>query len=261
MQRPLLVGFSAGAAIAVLLAGSSARAQAQSVMSIQFIRPLGACCYDACWTCCACPWMGDPHCCSPIPGLDLAQYAGVPPYVAQNWNVVMGNGGVLSNVMDGDGNSTTASLLWEAPTFSDAYADELGFVDDANKQLMSGYLDQNTSTPSPTFIQITGIPDSLAAKYDVVIYTLTMVPNANGRYSVNTANGDEQLLYVVAGGNGASDYSMFNQATGNDSAYGPSDFGNYVVFPGLSGKTVTITATNETDGKAPVNGVQIATAQ
>jgi hypothetical protein len=191
--------------------------------------------------------------------LDQGEFAGAPPYLVSNWNVALGSGGVLPNLMDANGNPTDASVLWEATRFTDSPDDQVMFTD-SNKELMSGYLDQpdDTSAQWPTFIQITNIPASISDNYDVVIYTLTTAPNAFGQYSVN--GGDPK--YVVAGGNDTYNGPDFVEAIGDDPTFvSMSDFGNYVVFQGLSGNTVTITATNASGGRAPVNGVQIARTQ
>jgi hypothetical protein len=122
---------------------------------------------------------------------------------------------------------------------------------------MSGYLDQDTNHPLTTYIQITDIPDDLAAGYDVVIYTLTTIPNFGGEYTVNGS----APVFVLAGGNGVYNGPNFHEVIGDDPDFGERDWGNYVVFRGLTGSTVTITATNEFGGKAPVNGIQIATSR
>jgi hypothetical protein len=180
--------------------------------------------------------------------------------LASYWNIAYGSGGVLHGVSDSFGNpNPETSVLWEANTFTDSSFDQIMFSDPDQRLLMSGYLDQSDpSIQSPTFIQITNIPSLLAGNYDVVIYTMTTVQNAFGQYSVNGS----PPKYVVAGGNGMPPYNTdFVEATGDDRSFGMSDWGNYIVFRGLSGNTVTITATNESGGKAPVNGVQIAAAQ
>jgi hypothetical protein len=52
------------------------------------------------------------------------------------------------------------------------------------------------------------------------------------------------------------------EAIGDDPRFGIRDWGNYVVFRGLSGSSVTITATNTFGDvpRAPINGVQIVNA-
>ena len=79
-----------------------------------------------------------------------------------------------------------------------------------------------------------------------------------GEYTVNNVG----PKYVVAGGDtGQFSGPDFVEATGDDPGYGPTDFGNYVVFRAQTGSVVTITATNLStlpgQDRAMLNAVQI----
>jgi hypothetical protein len=264
MKRRLSSFGAVAAAVAILIIGSSACAQpTASSIGVQFVRLATPCCIDACGNCCSCPWDSRLCCIDGKYQLVPSDVTGAPKYLAANWNVAEGHGGVLLNLMNSEGLVTEASLLWEANANTDNQNTDNFMFKDPDRKLMSGYLDQNTPTPSPTFIQITGIPDDVAKSYDVVIYTLTTVPNFGGQYTVITVSGSEQQKFVLAGGNGVlngPDFVEASRSGGSDPMFGTSEWGNFVVFPGLSGNAVTITATNQPGGKAPVNGVQIVSA-
>jgi hypothetical protein len=182
------------------------------------------------------------------------------PYTAGNWNVALNEGGVLTNLVeeiDGEAHPTSATVVWEATGIASSAVTAPNFFQGSDLKLMSGHLDQDINHPFPTFIQITDIPDELAASYDVVIYTLVISPNLGAEYTVNGS----APAFVLPGGNGVFNGPDFVEVpTGMDSTFGTDDWGNYVVFRGVSGNTVTITAANRLGGKAPVNGVQIANA-
>jgi hypothetical protein len=228
------------AAVAVLLVGSAAAVAATGIS----------------W-CVTDPTTG--LCSSPIAPGDPT---GVPTdYVQYNWNNVSGPEGVYPNLvhdLNGVAVPTNATVLWSSTNTwaSTGMGEENNNFIGVDRQLMTGYLDQNTFTPSPTFVQITNIPDDVAANYDIVIYTLGGQPNRGGEYAVNGG----APKFVVASGDGSFNGPDFVEAIADDPAYGTRDWGNYVVFRGLSGNTVTITATNSLGGKAPVNGVQIVNA-
>jgi hypothetical protein len=125
---------------------------------------------------------------------------------------------------------------------------------------MTGYLDENTSTPSPIFVQIRNLPDDIGTgMYDVYLYMTNGSPGESaGEYTVNNTG----PKYVVAAGDtGQFSGPDFVQATGDDPGYGPTDFGNFVVFGAQTGSVVTITATNNSGipgkDRAVLNAVQI----
>jgi hypothetical protein len=200
--------------------------------------------------------------------LDPTDVVGVPAVASANWNNVTKKGGVSMNLIrDTNGVATTtgAEVLWEA---TNTWA-SIGKPNEtnnnftgANATLMTGYLDQNTKTPSPTFVQIRSLPDDMAAgKYDVYLYMLSSTAGESaGEYTVNNAG----PKFVVASGDmGQFAGPDFVEAKGDDPNYGSADFGNYVVFSGQTGSMVTITTVNlfdfsgGTDPRAALNAVQI----
>jgi hypothetical protein len=247
MKRRLGSTLSVGAAaVAVLLVGSVARAQVKSTISVRYI----ACCINPSPTC-SCP-------CGSVPPCSMMLSPNEPAGVdAINWNNVEGEVGVFSGLVqdiNGVAVLTEASVQWQARTASSNPAGTTGFVPGTGDfLLMSDYLDQDPVQSTPTFVQILNIPvDMAAVGYDVIIYTLTTVPNLGGTYEVNGLN----PTFVLPGGNGVAFGPDFVQATPRD------PIGNYVVFKGLSGTAVTITAINMPGGgKAPINGVQIVSRE
>jgi len=268
MKRRLGFTLSVGAAaVAVLLVGSAARAG--NGISIQFL----PCCQDPCGNCCSCPWYDSTTCCliSMQPSLALSDRTGATLLdPASNWNIARNQGGVVTNLlqdMNGQAKPTGATVLWEATGIASNPAFLLGFKEEADLKLTSGYLDQDIKHPFPTYITITDIPADLAANYVVVIYTLTTEGNKGGDYTVSTSDGYNHTKHVR--GN-VYIGPEFHEAEGEDMLFGMTSWGNYVVFRGtpdmpvLSGTTVTITASaanNMVGGKAPVNGVKILPAQ
>jgi hypothetical protein len=204
-----------------------------------------------------------------------------------NWNNEVTNAGSdPSLVEDVNGVATTsgAQVSWSATNTwaSTGKGEENNNFVGADKTLMSGYLDMNTAYPSFTFIQITNLPASFSGTYDVYIYALGGYPGKGGEYTVLGANPSIQSL--VGGGTadpakpGASPPQQglfsgpsFVQALGDDKTFGADgvntdDFGNYIVFSGVTGPTVTIIAINlpmpnlpgfNPNPRAPINGVQL----
>ena len=131
--------------------------------------------------------LGDPNC--TVAQLSSSDKAGVDPYIAYNWNTVLTAAGVQTNLIRDDlgvASVTNATVLWSATNTwsSTGRGEENNNFAGPDRVLMTGYLDQNTLTPSPTFIQIRDIPADMALNYDVVIYTLGGVPNRGGEYAV-----------------------------------------------------------------------------
>jgi hypothetical protein len=197
--------------------------------------------------------------------LDPTDVVGVPAVASANWNNVIKKGGVsigLTRDTNGVAITTDATVLWEATNTwaSTGKGEENNHFTGANATLMTGYLDENTSTPSPIFVQIRNLPNDIATgTYDIYLYALNGCPGeSTGEYTVNNTG---PKFVVAAGDTGQFSGPNFVEAKGDDPGYGPSDFGNYVVFSGQTGSVVTITATNISGipgkDRAVLNAVQI----
>jgi len=199
--------------------------------------------------------------------LDPADVAGVAAVASANWNNVTTKAGVQGALVrdtNGVAITTGATVLWEATNTwaSTGKGEENNHFDFGSPDytLMTGYLDENTATPSPIFVQIRNLPDDIASgTYDVYLYMVNGCPGESaGEYTVNDAG---PKFVVAAGDRGQFSGPDFVEAQGTDPAYGRDDFGNHVVFRGQTGGVVTITATNisHISGKdrAVLNAVQI----
>jgi hypothetical protein len=209
--------------------------------------------------------------------------AGIVP--SENWNNETTNTGSdpsLIQDVNGVASNSGAKVLWYATsTWSSAGigAENNNDFTGADRKLMSGYLDMQNNNPEVTFIQISNLPASFSAAYTVYIYALGGQPGRGGIYSVNEPANQGipgTFQYLVASGThdpakrgnqGYFNGAHYVQAIGDDPSFGHHDFGNYLVFPGQSGPTVTITSINlpmpqlrgydHSYHRAPINGVQI----
>ena len=211
-----------------------------------------------------------------------------------HWNNTTGNTGTVPGLMEdknGVATASTAQVFWQATNTwaSTGKGEEGNNFTGANKTLMTGYLDMNTRYPSFIYIQVSNLPASFSGTYDLYIYGMGSYPGKGGEYTVIGAK--PSIQWIVGGGlddptkpgpggsppfQGQFSGPDFVQALGTDSMFGANgntdDFGNYLVFPGLSGPTVTIIAINlpmpgEAAGnilpgyhpnpRAPINGIQL----
>jgi hypothetical protein len=224
--------------------------------------------------------------------LAATDVTGVVP--SANWNNATTNTGVAASLLEdvnGVATPSSAQVTWFASNTwsSTGKGQENNNFKGADHTLMSGYLDMETAPPptlfGTTFIQVSNLPVSFSGTYDVYIYALGGFPGAGGVYEVNGNQNRTNLAlcprcnyqYFVtsgiqdptkAGTQGLYSGPDFFQSFGDDSAYGADDYGNYMVFMGLSGPTVNITAvaqqmptltgyTNTGYPRAPINGIQI----
>jgi hypothetical protein len=268
MRRRVVSTVRAGtAAIVILLVCFVAGAESKTISG------MATPCCSACWpNCCPCPTVSMPQGCTPTTSsyaLLPPEMTGASPHTAGNFNVLPNESGILFNVLLDDNGSavvTEAVVQWQAD-LSSSSGDTIKFTG-PDLKLMAGYLESGPLNTSTT-IQISGIPADLAASYYVVVYTLTNVPTSpmvGGDYTVSTSNGFSDTKHVLADGTqtGYTGPDFVQVPNGMDPAFGPDDWGNYVVFTGpdgqaLSGTSVTITATpiNFPQGRAPINGFQI----
>jgi hypothetical protein len=219
--------------------------------------------------------------------LDPTDVSGFVP--SGNWNNVMTNAGLQTDLVedvDGVPNHSGAQVLWYATNTwsSTGRNQENNNFTGADHTLMTGYLDMNDENPAVTFIQVSNLPPSFSGVYDVYIYSLAGVAGRGGIYSVNEAgtivNGinvhgvPDTFQYLVSSGkkdptkNDQGTYSGpdFVRPAGENPNFGAADFGNYLVFSGKSGPTVTITAVSQSmpqqNGydarpRAAINAIQI----
>lgn len=224
--------------------------------------------------------------------LATTDVTGVIP--SASWNNTTTNTGTATNLLEdvnGVATQSSAQVFWHATNTwaSTGKGEEGNNFAGADRTLMTGYLDMSTAYPSFTYIQVSNLPPSFSGTYDLYIYAMGSYPGKGGEYSVIGAT--PPIEWIVGGGLGdpskpgpggsppfQGQYSGpdFVQAIGDDSTFGANgntdDFGNYLVFPGLSGPTVTIIATNlpmpgEVQGsilpgynpnpRAPINGIQL----
>jgi hypothetical protein len=212
---------------------------------------------------------------------------GVVP--SANWNNTTTYAGTATGLLEdvnGVASASSAQVVWYASNTwaSTGKGEENNNFKGADHTLMSGYLDMEVGNPAVTFIQISNLPASFAGTYDVYIYTL---PGVAGRGGVYECNGNQnrglgaQGNYAYAVTSGTKDPTKNNQGlfsgpdfvqiVGDDKNYGADgvntdDFGNYIVFFGVTGPTVSIAAVSQAmpsgaqyDGtpRAALNAVQI----
>jgi len=223
--------------------------------------------------------------------LAATDVTGVVP--SANWNNEVTNAGLdtaLIEDVNGVATASGASVIWYASNTwaSTGKGEENNNFKGADHTLMAGYLDMEVGHEAMTFIQISNLPASFSGTYDVYIYTLPGVAGRGGLYQVNAAQNrafGPQGNYAYAVTSGTKDPTKNNQGlfsgpdfvqiVGDDPQWGSDgvnqdDFGNYIVFFGVTGPTVTIGAVSETlsalvpgnsayDGtpRAGINAVQV----
>ena len=227
--------------------------------------------------------------------LATTDVAGVVP--SANWNNVTLNTGTATGLTEdtnGVASTSTAQVTWSATNTwcSTGRGEEENLFTGTDHTLMTGYLDQDTAYPSFTVIQISNLPASFSGTYDLYVLALGGYPGKGGEYTVVGANPSIQFIVTggiadpskpqVPGSSGPPHPGLYAgpdyvQAIGDDSTFGANgvnqnDFGNYLVFTGLSGPTVTLVAINlpmpgeakgsilpgyNTNPRAVVNAVQL----
>jgi hypothetical protein len=214
--------------------------------------------------------------------LNPADVAGAGNYATANWvneTTNMGSDTNLKRDDNGVASATTASVTWACDNtwstdgvraqFNNAFTGP-------DQALMNGYMDcGNNAVQGFTSVDITGLPSDFAAGFSVVVYTLGG-GSTNNRQEFIYVNDPTQAnpLYVWPGGpggattyyaptsNGQALVRTYVQAIGDDPAYGPDSYGNYVVVTKdgsgkpLSGTSVSIQVVPNTF-RGALNGVQI----
>jgi hypothetical protein len=195
--------------------------------------------------------------------------AGIPSVAQANWNNLAGPGGAAgagsiidrSGAVAGGTNVSWASNnLWTIAT-----ADPV----DQDANLMKGYLDTNDT--STTTVSISDLPATWA-KYDVYVY-LDGDASAGraGNYTIMSTNDGTDVATVSDTANwnvGVAAGGTFTRANENahESSTNPGfTAGNYLVFPGRSDLSFTLTAQGSLAGalppRAPINAIQLVATQ
>jgi hypothetical protein len=194
--------------------------------------------------------------------------AGVPGLArTANWNNVTGesgSAGALNRDDSGSVGASTASVIWSSNNTwaTEGRGEFNNLFTGEDEMLMTGYLD-TTDLAGGNFdvVTISGIDDDIAAGYSVVVYTLGGVSNRPAKYFVSQGGVDLDSKYIVPGGPttlGAFSGPDYVAAPGSatEDPTDPDAFGNYIVFPGLFGDSVTIRA-EPRDFRASINAVTI----
>lgn len=170
-----------------------------------------------------------------------------------NWNNVLGGASGLESdlVMDVGGAAVNTSVDVEWFSNNTWSSDGRGEANNSapegpDRSLMLGYLD--TTDVSVTEILIGNLPSQLSSGFDVIVYAQGGVNGRGGTYTVR-AGGAEQIQENV-------NRESFdgNYVTGGE--------GNFMIFQGLTGSSLTIEATPTTTAlfRAPVNAIEICAA-
>jgi hypothetical protein len=189
----------------------------------------------------------------PAAMMAATEVAGVRP--AARWNAANDAMGKLTSLVDGMGESTAASITWNAPSdgattgeFTNSFTDMPG-----DTRMMNGFLNPPASS-APAVITVSGLPTTITSRgYDVYVYSFGNIVGTGSRtynYAIGTTT-----LSVVQVGPSAGTFTGYVEATNGGN-------GNYVVFRGLGDTSFTLTATPGTGtlSRAPVNGIQIVPA-
>ena len=177
----------------------------------------------------------------PTSVMGAGEIAGV--VARSNWNTFSALNATQNNLTDETGTNVFATVTVSGcpDLFSTPLADIPG-----NNRMMKGYLD--TTNVSTTTVAVTGIP-AYANGFSVIVYCNGGGTNRQGAYTIGatTINCFEQYLFA----------GTFVNSVNITATQGTA--GNFVVFPGLSGNSFTLTATPQGVGgvRAPVNGIQI----
>jgi hypothetical protein len=178
-------------------------------------------------------------------GIPMAptEVAGV--FRASRWNSAAGAAGTVPALVLSDGTISPAAVTWDSGgVWQLAVADAPG-----DTRMMTGYLDPRTTSA----ITISGLPAPLTTTgYDVYVYANGDVPAGITRAASYGVGGPLQVVTQP-------ELTPFS-GTFIDALNG--GFGNYVVFRGVTGMTLTVTVrpVSGTGLRAPVNGIQIVTA-
>jgi hypothetical protein len=178
-------------------------------------------------------------------GIPMAATETAGVFRAARWNGAAGAAGTVSALVLSDGTISAAAVTWNGGgVWQLPVTDVPGDV-----RMMTGYLDPRTAST----IVVSGLPASLTTTgYDVYVYANGEVPAGITRAASYGVGGPVQVVTQP-------ELTPFS-GTFIDALNG--GFGNYVLFRGVRGTTLTVTVrpVSGTGLRAPVNGIQIVTA-
>jgi hypothetical protein len=190
--------------------------------------------------------------------------------VAQgNWNNLFGFNGTAAagSLMDKNGSILAGtSLTWAANNLWTIAATAPAGPDSA---LMKGYLDTNNT--STTTVNVTGLPAEWL-EYDVYVYFDGDGTNGRaGNYTITSATDGTKSATITdtanwnVGGVPGGTYTRANENAYELTTVPGSTAGNYLVFPGRSDLSFTLTTVGSLTGgappRAPINGIQLVATQ
>src|SRR5262249_35150755 len=191
--------------------------------------------------------------------------AGVPAVATANWNNATLKTGTLCGLIrdtNGVASCTTTTVTWSCnntwSTFGGG-SDNNNFTGD-DFTLMGGYLDSSSigGNVFPT-VTISGLPCDFVT-FDVYVYTMGGIAGRPEDISIFGADSKRVISSGPLDPTKPSGQGIYNgpdyvEAVGDDPCNGSNDYGNYVVFHGLSGD-LTIIATPQTF-RAVINAIEI----
>ncbi len=178
------------------------------------------------------------------PGVEVTGSAGLTPQ--SNWNNLEGAMGDNVTLIDSAGGATVLRTSWVA---DGTYTINGDTPFDQNAALMRGFLRTRNGVTTAVTVRNIAYPT-----YDVYIY-------GDGRSTTQATN------YTVNGVtyNNVGDIGNWPVLNGGDvfvPAVTSNRVGNYVVFRGVTGATLTVGAANAVgDQNGPINGLQIVRAE
>ncbi len=182
---------------------------------------------------------------APDPDIDTVDPGEVTGVVPQdNWNNPVGANGSAIVLQDNSAATTTATL-----SFTSGNTWGRNITPSPTNDLLSDHLDAGTGAPAT--VTVAGVP---YAQYDVYVYTRR---NENGFVGGNPPDGSSD--YTV---NGVTQTVLTGDVQNSFALATPTVFGNYIVFSGVTGSTLSMTANaNSANFRSPVDGIQIVEAQ
>jgi len=182
---------------------------------------------------------------------------GTAGVIAQaNWNNMSGaTQATAQSLILSNGSPTSATITWSSTNTWDTGAAPAN----QNASLMHAYLDNTLATNS--IATVTGLPASIAGTgttpYSVIVY---MAGDTAGRGGSWNINGTVFSSYVSKGPSG--DGVLVQALPGAAGTGVGATPGNYAVFTGITGTTLTIRAVAESIGsnqRLPLDGFQVVT--